>query len=179
MRIFLIGFMGVGKSTLGQVLAERLHRPFIDLDEWIEDKMEMPISEIFSNYGELFFRKLEHENLQEVIERYDRFVMGTGGGLPCFGNNISKMNKSGICIYLKASADEISARLAHSSGKRPILDAMGKDQRKQHIAGLLNEREAKYNEAQLVVPLALDREKEENVSLLQEYLQQYLEGDLA
>jgi len=172
MRIFLVGFMGVGKSTLGQLLAERLHVPFVDLDEWIEDKMEMPISEIFSSYGEPFFRKLEHDNLKEVIELHDRFVMGTGGGLPCFGNNMATMNQNGLTVYLKASAQEISLRLARSAGKRPVLDAMDLDQRERHIEKLLTQRGPLYEQAHFLIDLELDREKEENVDLIEELLSQ-------
>lgn len=177
MRIFLVGFMGVGKSTLGQLLADRLHMPFVDLDDWIEDKMEMPISEIFSSYGEPFFRKLEHDNLKEVIELHDRFVMGTGGGLPCFGNNMATMNQHGQTIYLRASVQEISFRLGTSSGKRPVLDAMDLDERERHIENLLSHRGPMYEQAHFLLDLELDREKEENVDLIEELLNRHTEEE--
>ncbi len=163
MRIFLLGFMGVGKSTLGRLLAVRVSLPFVDLDEWIEDKMEMSIAEIFSSYGEPFFRKLEHDNLREITETYDRFVMATGGGLPCYNGNLEMMNKQGLTVYLRASGAELASRLASSLGKRPVLDAMDPAGRYRHIASLLAQREVIYSRAKVTVDLSLAASKEDNV----------------
>lgn len=166
MRIFLIGFMGVGKSTLGQMVAEEIDMPFLDLDEWIEDRMQMSISEIFSTFGEPFFRKLEHDNLREAVQTYDHFMMATGGGLPCFGNNLDYMNRHGFSVYLKATVDDIEARLIHSSGKRPVLDAMNREELQTHIQSLLAKREEYYLKSSKVIDLDLALEKDQNVTRL-------------
>ncbi|NND33391.1 MAG: shikimate kinase, partial [Saprospiraceae bacterium] len=128
MRIFLLGFMGVGKSTLGSIVADQLGLPFYDFDAIIEEEMNMSISSIFAQYGELFFRKIEHDTLRDVLQARNNFVMGTGGGLPCFNNNMAKMNEYGYTIYLRADTDDIVERLHHSSGSRPLLMGKNRDE---------------------------------------------------
>lgn len=179
MRIFLIGFMGVGKSTLGQRLAERLQMPFLDLDDWIEDKMEMQISEIFARFGETYFRKLEHDELREIIQTHDRFVMATGGGLPCHTENMAFMNEHGLTVYLEASPKDISSRLRHSVGKRPVLDAMDRSQLEHHIASLLGTRSTYYRQAKLTVNLDLHQGIEKNLECLSSDCLRYLDEDVS
>lgn len=163
MRIFLLGFMGVGKSTIGKYLAEDLHIPFVDLDEWIEEEVQMPISELFKEYGEPFFRKLEFDHLRKVVETYDRFVMATGGGLPCFNDNISYMNEKGETVYLKASIDDLTRRLTASSGDRPIMKQADIKQYKEHITKLLGTREPIYSSAKWIVDLQLEEPASANI----------------
>ncbi len=164
MRFFLIGFMGVGKSTLGQMVAEELGMPFVDLDEWIEEKTEMSIKAVFEEYGEPFFRKMEHDCLREVVSLHDRFVMATGGGLPCHSTNMEFMGQHGFTIYLKAPSPDIAHRLASSHGKRPVLDRMDRDELEQHIAKLLDQREVYYGNANAIIELDMEGDKSENVS---------------
>ncbi len=166
MRIFLLGFMGVGKSTLGKMLAERLEHPFIDMDNLIVEKMEEPIEHIFSNYGELFFRKLEHDYLREVVQTHENLVMGTGGGLPCHANNMTFMNESGLTVYLKADAQSIVYRLSHSSHVRPLIADKEGEKLSEYIRALLQQRSPIYEQAQIVVDLDLRSTKRENTDRL-------------
>ncbi len=177
MRIFLLGFMGVGKSTIGKHLAEELQIPFVDLDEWIEDEVQMPISELFSEYGEPFFRKLEFDHLRKVVETYDRFVMATGGGLPCFNDNISYMNENGETVYLRASIEDLTRRLTSSSGDRPIMKQADVKEYKEHITNLLTQREPIYASAKWIVDLKLAEDATANrarvINVLQDILTQH------
>ncbi|MDH3648830.1 MAG: AAA family ATPase [Saprospiraceae bacterium] len=167
MRIFLLGFMGVGKSTLGMAVAERLHLPFVDLDEWIEDKTEKSITEIFQDYGEPLFRKLESENLAEIIRNYDQFIMGTGGGLPCHGTNLDLMKRSGLTIYLQAGSNELFERLLKSSDKRPMIAGKSPEDQKKLIKSLLNARDPIYAQAHEILNLDLTRTHSENTRRLE------------
>jgi shikimate kinase len=103
MNIFLIGMMGSGKSTVGRNLARQLSYSFIDTDSLIEKNQSLNIPEIFAKYGEDRFRELEKETLNFILES-DHQVIATGGGLPCYHNNIILMKENGICIYFQAAS---------------------------------------------------------------------------
>ena len=107
MRIFLIGFMGCGKTTLGKKLAKHLNFNFIDLDRFIENKTVKSINVIFDEKGEQYFRDLEKESLNEIY-KMDNLVIATGGGTPCFSDNMQTMLEKGICIYLKMEAEDLA-----------------------------------------------------------------------
>jgi shikimate kinase len=92
-KIFLLGFMGSGKSTLGKKLANKLNVPFFDLDKIIEEQIGISIAEIFKTKGEEYFRTLETQVLKQLIYKQAKFVIATGGGAPCFNNNIELINK--------------------------------------------------------------------------------------
>ncbi|MEO1434482.1 MAG: shikimate kinase, partial [Bacteroidota bacterium] len=103
-RIYLVGFMGSGKSYYGKRLAEALNYQFVDFDEAIEKKASQTISDIFANQGEQAFRKIE----QQVVEKstqLTRVVYATGGGAPCFYNNMDRMKDGGVVLYLQATTD--------------------------------------------------------------------------
>ena len=170
MRIFLLGFMGVGKSTLGNMIASGLGYEFFDFDTIIEEEMGMSISTIFAEYGELFFRKVEHDTLGEVIQTRDDFVMGTGGGLPCFNDNMARMNRFGYTVYLRASAEEIAERLSTSSGTRPLIRGKSRHELDIFVKELLSKREEFYQQANLIVDLDLSRSKQANAAKLQAML---------
>jgi shikimate kinase len=93
--VYLIGFMGSGKTTVGRKLAKKLDHPFIDLDETIENRYRISIPTIFSKYDEKVFRKIEHETLKSLLHLQNH-VISTGGGTPCFFNNIDLINENGI-----------------------------------------------------------------------------------
>tara|TARA_Y100000814_G_scaffold247429_1_gene193159 strand:- start:139 stop:642 length:504 start_codon:yes stop_codon:yes gene_type:complete len=119
MPIFLIGYMGSGKSTIGRNLSARMNLNFIDLDEVIEAKLGMTINEIFSCKGEVFFREKEHS----ILTQFDfgkNLIVAVGGGTPCFFGNHNFMNSIGITIYLKVSCGELFNRL-QSNTNRPLL----------------------------------------------------------
>ena len=116
--VFLIGFMGVGKTSLGKKLANKLKVPFLDTDDLLEEKVGMSIAEYFSNKGEEAFRKLE----KELLTHYDfkNAVVATGGGLPCFDDNIEVMNEIGTTVYLSRPAKEfIKSKLEE---RRPFYE---------------------------------------------------------
>ena len=108
--VFLIGYMGCGKTTLGEVLARQMGLPFIDLDEYIERKQGATIVEIFDKMGEKRFRELETAALCDVAAMCD-VIVGCGGGTPCHGDNMALMNEAGTTVWLTTSPERITARL--------------------------------------------------------------------
>ena len=109
-RIFLTGYMGAGKTTLGKAFARQMNIPFIDLDWYIEERFHKTVGELFSERGEASFRELEKNMLHEVGE-FEDVVISTGGGAPCFFDNMEFMNASGTTVYLKVSVEELAKRL--------------------------------------------------------------------
>lgn len=118
MRIYLIGMPGIGKSTLGKVLAKQLNYEFIDMDQYIEMQACMFVDEIFDAYGEEHFRALERNTLTEFLH-IDNIVIATGGGI--IKNKQNKELLQGLCVYLTADLKDISSRLAESGIVRPLL----------------------------------------------------------
>lgn len=150
MRIFLIGFMGSGKTTLGKQLARKLGYDFIDQDDYIEKKAGCTIARYFEKYGEEAFRKFEHEALKELI-KIENAVISTGGGAPCFFNNIEIMNKSGIAIYLKMKPEVLRSRLRHAQTERPLIKGKTEQELLEFIKSKLTEREPFYLKAKHVI----------------------------
>jgi shikimate kinase len=146
MRIFLIGFMGAGKSALGKGLAAELGLKFIDLDKEIEKHFSKDVAAIFATEGEDVFRDTESQKLAEVIEG-DDFVLATGGGTPCFGDNMQQMKESGTTIYLKMSTDHLVQRLEPESDTRPLLGGKKGHELWTLVHELLQEREPDYLKA--------------------------------
>ena len=120
-RIFLIGYMGSGKTTIGKLLADKLNYSFVDMDAHIEQKYFKTVSQIFAEKGEDEFRLIEQQCLHEVSE-FEHVVISTGGGAPCFFDNMDFMNKHGITVYLELTPAELAERLESIQGnKRPLL----------------------------------------------------------
>ncbi|WP_428330488.1 shikimate kinase [Mucilaginibacter sp.] len=147
--IFLIGFMGCGKTTLGRKLANRLGYPFMDLDHVLEEQAGMSIADYFSNFGEDAFRKLESEVLKQTVYP-EHAVISTGGGLPCFFDNIDWINAHGKSVYIKLSSKTLADRLEHEKTKRPLLREKHGDTLIAFIDEKLAEREGFYNKATVV-----------------------------
>ncbi len=146
-NVFLIGYMGSGKTSLGKIAAERLSMQFIDLDEYIETKMSMNVSAIFSNLGEEKFREIEKESLAEVA-RLKNTIIATGGGAPCYFDNIEVMNFQGTTIYIKLSAPELAIRLkATNLDERPLLANLSAGELEEFIIKALKERAVFYSQA--------------------------------
>ena len=143
-NIILIGFMGVGKTSLGKLLATKLGRAFIDLDEKIERDAQMSIPQIFETHGEKFFRELEKAAVKEVTLRKN-LVIATGGGTVKDEENLQLLKNSGVIICLTTDAEEIFRRTA-KRGERPVLDGGG-NERLETIKKLLSERQQFYNQA--------------------------------
>ncbi len=139
MVIFLIGFMGSGKSFTGRVLAEELNYDFVDMDSAIESLEGRSIKEIFEKEGEEYFRKLEQKSIQG-LQLDKNVVVATGGGAPCFYDNIEAMNKKGLTVFLNPPTNVIVDRLINEKDKRPLLNKV-KD--KADLTQFVNEQLAK------------------------------------
>lgn len=150
MLIYLIGYMGSGKTTAGKVLAEKLDYTFLDLDKHIENKYKINIPDLFAKYDEGAFRKLERETLHETF-KLKNTVVSTGGGTPCFYKNIESINKNGLSIYLQMNPKSLYERLARSKKKRPLLVEKYPDEILDHITNHLETREKFYNQAKMIV----------------------------
>ena len=150
MRIFLIGYMGSGKTSLGEKLAYKLEHEFIDLDAYIEKEEGRSISQIFEEDGEDYFRKLERVYLHRIIDQED-VVISTGGGTPCFFDNMEQMNEYGKTIYINMHPKALIPRLKTSSVTRPLLEGKDEKEMLDFIFQSLRERERYYNKAHTVV----------------------------
>jgi shikimate kinase len=146
MLIFLVGFMGSGKSTIGQRLARRLGYSFIDMDARIEGKYGMTINEIFEKLGESAFRDMETGLLKEMVSLKDA-VISTGGGLPCTGDNMELINRSGISVYLRMDPESLVNRLSRGKSHRPLIRHMTRSELGTFIESKLMEREPVYLQA--------------------------------
>jgi shikimate kinase len=151
MKLYITGFMGSGKTTYGIELAEELGYDFFDLDKAVEKKAGKSIVEIFEKEGEGAFRTLESETLLETGSLDDNTVISTGGGTPCFHNNMTWMNQHGKTIYLKLFETELQKRLADQLHERPLLKELTKDTLLDFIYKTLRERAHFYHQAQVVI----------------------------
>lgn len=151
MLIFLVGFMGSGKTTLGRPLAGRLGYEFVDLDQAIEAGEGMTVREIFATRGEECFRLLERAYLQDILARKRDAVVSTGGGTPCFHDNMETMNGGGVTVYLKLAPAMLASRLAKAKVSRPLLAGKSPEELLQYVSDTLAERETFYGQANVVV----------------------------
>lgn len=146
MRIYLIGYMGSGKSHLGRKFAKHLGLQFIDMDHYIEKRNYKTIPQIFAEEGEAEFRKKERKALEELSEFTD-IVIATGGGAPCFFDNIDLMNNSGKTIYLNIDPKILAFRLMKSKTERPLIKGKSKDELIDFIDETLKKRNEFYSQA--------------------------------
>ena len=148
--VFLIGYMGCGKTTLGEVLARQMGLRFIDLDEFIEARQGMSIVKIFDEMGESRFRELETEALHEMAAMTD-VIVGCGGGTPCHGDNMALMNQSGVTVWLTTSPERITARLLlpDQKAKRPKVASLPDEAVLSLVEKELEARTPYYAQAQL------------------------------
>src|SRR5258708_6624813 len=151
MKIFLIGLPGSGKTTLGKLIAEKLKLSFVDLDIEIEKSEQQTINQIFEKKKENYFREVESNLLKKFCMSSESFVMSTGGGAPCFHDNMILMNQSGKTIFLDVPAKEIADRLTKNNlTERPLLAKLNPDQLKDKIEFLRSQRIAFYKEANFI-----------------------------
>jgi shikimate kinase len=152
MKVFLLGLPGSGKTTLGKKLANALNLPFIDLDKEIEKSEGKTIPDIFTEKKEDYFRQLESSVLKLWCSKPDDFVMATGGGAPCFFDNLQVINKSGKSIFLDVPASEIVKRMSRAGvEKRPLLATQGIDGLKDHIEFMRSNRIGFYKQATITL----------------------------
>jgi shikimate kinase len=145
-RIFLIGYMGAGKTTLGKLLAKDLGVEFIDLDWYIEARFHKTVSEIFAERGEAGFREMERNMLHEV-GAFDNVIISAGGGTPCFFDNMDFMNANGQTVFLDAGIDVLFSRLRVAKQQRPILRDKNDEELKTFIGKALEGRMPFYSKA--------------------------------
>lgn len=148
-KIFLLGFMGCGKSTFGKKLASKLNWNFIDLDDYIEEKEGERIVDIFKHRGEAYFRGLETKAV-EATAKMKRTIISTGGGTPCFNNNIESINSLGLSVYIKLSPTVLKKRLLNETNKRPLLSGFNEDELLTFIVSKLAEREDDYLKSEII-----------------------------
>ena len=147
-KIILVGYMGAGKSVIAQKLSNHLKIDCYDLDDLIENRLKLTVSEIFKLKGEISFRKSENQIFKEYIENDKTFVMSTGGGTPCYFNNHIYLNEINVVsIYLKASIETIYHRIINEKNKRPLVSSISNDELKEFIGKHLFERNYFYNQA--------------------------------
>ena len=159
MRIYLIGFMGSGKTYWGRSLSEKLHLPFFDLDEQVVSHEGLTIPEIFASFGEEKFRMMEKDLLHIITESHDNFVMACGGGSPCYFNNIEYMNQSGTTVWINTPLDVLFERLKAEKLSRPLIRNLTDLQLRGFIIKKFADRKIYYEQADLVIdeePVKLD-----------------------
>lgn len=149
MRIFLIGFMGSGKSHWGRLLSQRLQLPYYDLDALIVESAGKPITTIFEEEGEEYFRLLEKDLLEDVIRENPSLVLSCGGGTPCFFNNIELMKKEGLVVWLNTETNTLLARLQKEKAKRPLIKDISEAELRSYILKKINDRRIYYEQADL------------------------------
>ncbi len=148
MKIVLVGYMGSGKSTVGKLLAAASQLEFIDLDDYISHKLDASIATIFSEKGELFFRKSEHKFLKKLLKSNSDMVLATGGGTPCYSGNMDLMlQQADHVIYLKLSIPELIRRLYKEKEHRPIISHLSAKEMPDFIGKHLFERSHCYSRA--------------------------------
>lgn len=150
-RIFLTGFMGAGKTTLGRAFAKKTGLSFVDLDWYIEERFHKTVSELFADRGEEGFRLLERNMLHEV-GAFENVVVSTGGGTPCFYDNMDYMNACGMTVWLQASEEVLFRRLSVARMQRPKLKSLSDEELKAYIVEAQSLREADYAKAQYRFP---------------------------
>lgn len=150
--LFLVGYMGCGKSTIGRKLARALHLEFVDTDHRIEEREGATVIDIFHYEGEERFRTIEREVLEEVITAERASVVSTGGGLPAWGDNMARMNEVGRTIYLKRSAENIASRLSpYGRQKRPRLRGLNDEELVIFMREDMAKRDPYYSQAVQVI----------------------------
>ena len=152
-KIFLIGFMGSGKSTVGRQLATQLQYHFIDLDTLIEQQEKVTIAQLFASQGESYFREQEALHLRS-LDKHERVVVATGGGCPCYHDNMDWMNQHGVTVYLEASVKLLTDRLKKEKDNRPLLQGKSPEALADFIQQKLSERIAYYQAAQISISAA-------------------------
>jgi shikimate kinase len=148
--IFLIGFMGSGKSSIGKKLSNLLHFDFFDTDAEIEKMTGKTIAQIFETDGEHFFREKERDVIAALSQKTD-VVVSTGGGTPCFFDNMQRMNQAGLTIYLHATPKMLKQRIIRGENRRPLLNRVPDEELTARITHLLHQREPDYRKSQITV----------------------------
>lgn len=170
--IFLIGYMGCGKSTLGRALGVATGREFIDLDHYIEQRFHATVSELFAERGEQGFRQIERAMLAEVAGFSD-CIIACGGGTPCFFDNMDLMNRSGLTVWLNTPIERLYERLQRNRSKRPILANKSDEELRDFIVSALNAREPHYSKAQATFCATLLEDKSQISTTARQFCERF------
>lgn len=146
--IFLIGYMGCGKSTMGRAVSELTGIPFIDLDNYIERRFHHTVKAIFAERGEEGFRDVERRMLQEVAD-FEDVIVACGGGTPCFFDNMEYMNSHGTTVFLNTPIPRLHSRLMRGRHKRPLIANKNEEELMEFIQKALADRMEHYTKAQI------------------------------
>ena len=148
MIISLVGYMGSGKSHISKLLSTELHYKLLDLDKEISLKLKKSISEIFSEHGEIYFRKKEKEILEQLLLEKDNCILSVGGGTPTFYHNMETINERSTSFFLRTSVKTLTERISKNKERRPLLARIPEHELPEFIAKHLFERNQFYNMAQ-------------------------------
>ena len=151
MRLYLVGYMGTGKSTIGRKIAKRCELPFLDTDKMVEESEGAEVADIITYAGEEYFRRAERKALEQTAQ-YEDVVVSTGGGLPVWGDNQKWIAEHGVSVYLKRAPEQIISRLSpHGRYKRPKLRGLNDEELLQVMREGIAEREPIYSMANIVI----------------------------
>jgi len=156
MRVIIVGYMGSGKTSVGKKMAHHLAVPFLDSDHLIAEQEGKSISEIFELHGESYFRELEQQLIKR-LSKQENFVLSTGGGLPCYNNLMTDLNKLGTTLFLKRPVKELAHRLSVSKTRRPLIEGKSKEELIQFIETSLKHRTQFYEKAQFTIPRTIEK----------------------
>ncbi len=163
MKIVLLGYMASGKSSVGRRLSEKMDIPLLDLDDYISEKENLSIPEIFQQKGEVYFRKIEHKYVKEVLSTNNNFILALGGGTPCYADNMTFINSTDArSIYLEGSTKTMIDRLIRKKTKRPLVASLSDEQIPEFVAKHLFERRPFYEKAKSTIKI--DNKKKKQVA---------------
>lgn len=151
MIISLVGYMGSGKSHISKVLTQKLQFKLIDLDREISQQAGTSIAEIFKNKGEIHFRKLERQTLENILATEEKCILSLGGGTPAYYNNMDLINEKSVSIFLQTSISKLTERLLKQKTKRPLIANISAEDLPEFIAKHLFERNAFYSKARFSI----------------------------
>ena len=152
MKVVLIGYMGSGKTTMGKLLAKELNFEFVDLDDYIETRLNEKIADLFATKGELYFRKKESELLNELLDDNRDLVIALGGGTPCYGVNMDTiLQKTDLVFYLKLSIASLIQRLHRQKDHRPLIAHLKDEDLPEFIGKHIFERGVFYSRAHFTI----------------------------
>ena len=157
MKYFLVGMPASGKSSLAKMISKEINIQFIDLDKEIEAIEKKSINELFNLKGEKYFRKIESEVLYSIIKSNNSFILATGGGTPCFNNNMKIINDNGVSIFLDVKISELENRLKNKKD-RPLLNRY--QDKGQILKKMYDERKSFYQESNHTISEIKDQKKE-------------------